>query len=179
MNNSSRHLPSSEKSKTTWWNVSDNWAFLCSLYGKHNMHSADTVCYVMFQYTYAPRKLGDPLRKIKGVNTSSMPPCISVLTKIIKRANYVPSYGKMLYDQIQLAYLPNQTSTVRSWLVEGTQSTGLVVNSCHAISARFSVKMIQSSHQKMTKKLKCHMDNYCTVLMNRTLTMMIGDKHTL
>ena len=35
--------------------------FVCSLYGKHNLLSVDTARYVMFQHTYAPRQLGDPL----------------------------------------------------------------------------------------------------------------------
>jgi len=68
--------------------------FVCSLYGKHNLLSVDTARYVMFQHTYAPRQLGDPLEKIKGVNPSSMPPCRSVLIKKIKRANYVASLWK-------------------------------------------------------------------------------------
>ena len=69
--------------------------------------------------------------------------------------------------------MANQTSIVGSWLMESTQSTGLMVNRCHAISAISLMKIIQ----KMTKMLKCHMRNSCTVLINRTLT--IEDKHKL
>ena len=46
-------------------------------------------------------------------------------------------YGKMLYDYIQLSYVANQTSMDGSWLIAGTKSTDLMVNRCHAISARF------------------------------------------
>ena len=88
-------------------------------------------------------------------------------------------YGKMLYDQTHLAYVANQTIMVGSWLMEGTHSTGLMVNRCHAISARSSVKMIQSSHQKMTRMLKCHTGNAYMVLMNQMLMMMIGDMNAL
>lgn len=68
--------------------------FVCSLYGKPNLHSVDTARYALFQHTYAPKKQGDPLDRIKGVHASSMPPCRPVLVNKIKRANYVASLWK-------------------------------------------------------------------------------------
>lgn len=65
--------------------------FVSALYGKPDMHSSsvDDVRFAFFQQYYAPRKIEDPLHKIKGVNPGSMPPCSSTLVNKVLRANYV------------------------------------------------------------------------------------------
>jgi len=152
--------------------------FVCCLYGKHNMHNVDTGPYVIFQHRYAPRKQSDLLGKIKGVNPSSMPPCWSVLTKKIKRANYVvspwknavrPDSASLCGQTNRHGWIPVDGKYTIDWF-DGEQMP-------HNISWS-SVKIIQSWHQKFTKVIKCSMESSCTVLMNWTLTMLIGDKHT-
>ena len=69
-------------------------SFVCALYGKPKMTNVDDVRYSMFQQFYAPKRHGDPLEKIKGINPSSMPPCHAVLINKIKRVNYVATIWK-------------------------------------------------------------------------------------
>ena len=49
------------------------------MYGKANLNKVDDVRYAYFQQNYAPKRNDDPLEKIKGMNSSSMPPCQYVL----------------------------------------------------------------------------------------------------
>jgi hypothetical protein len=68
--------------------------FVCILYGRKNLKKVDNARFAMFLQNYAPKKIEDPMAKIKGINPSSMPPCKAVLANKIKRANYVASVWK-------------------------------------------------------------------------------------
>ena len=68
--------------------------FICSLYGQPKQTSVDQARHKIFQQTYAPKNVADPLDRIKGVNPSAMPPCSKVLLQQLKRANYVASMWK-------------------------------------------------------------------------------------
>lgn len=74
-------------------------SFVCHLYGKINTTKVNTARHVIFQQTYAPRTLDNPLNAIKGINPSSMPPCSKVLLNKLKRSNYVASLWKKAASQ--------------------------------------------------------------------------------
>ena len=63
--------------------------FVCAMYGKAHMNNVDDVRYAYFQQNYAPKRIDDPLGRIKGMNPSSMPPCKAVLRNKIMRSNYL------------------------------------------------------------------------------------------
>jgi len=66
--------------------------------------------------------------------------CVMFHTYASRERIMLHLYGKILYDQIQLAsYVANQSIMIGSWSMEGTQSTGLVVIRCHGISPRSSI----------------------------------------
>ena len=73
--------------------------FVCHLYGRTKLASVNLARHVIFQQTYAPKNMDDPLHSIKGVNPSSMPPCAKVLRKKLDRANYVSRMWKRAASQ--------------------------------------------------------------------------------
>ena len=54
---------------------------VCHMYGKKKFSSVNKAQYAIFQQTYAPQNVEDPLKSIKGINPSVMPPCAKVLLK--------------------------------------------------------------------------------------------------
>ena len=75
-------------------NLADIEKFTCALYGMPRLRHINDVRFSMFQQKYAPKKQSDPLKKILGINPSSMPPCHAVLFNKILRTNFVASLWK-------------------------------------------------------------------------------------
>ena len=63
--------------------------FVCALYGKPHMDNVNDVRYSIFQHQYSPKNLNKPLEKLKGLNSSTLPPCKSVLINKALRCDYV------------------------------------------------------------------------------------------
>lgn len=69
-------------------------AFVCALYGKHNLSDVNEARLAIFQQSYAPKSNTGPLDKLRGVNPSLLPPCKATLAQKIKRTNYVVALWK-------------------------------------------------------------------------------------
>ena len=63
--------------------------FVCVLYGRGRESRVNDVRFTLFQQNYAPKGHKDPLKKIKGMNPASMPPCQNSLKQKILRSNHV------------------------------------------------------------------------------------------
>ena len=81
-------------------------AFVCTLYGKHNMQRTADIRYALFRIKYAPTSQDTPLARIKGADASVLPPCGPVLQQKIKRANYVTYIWKHASEQFILELDP-------------------------------------------------------------------------
>jgi hypothetical protein len=82
--------------------VSDTEKLVCSMYGKANMHKLQDVRYALFKQKYAPSTSAmndDLLAKIKGADSTWLPPSDAVLLQKIKRTNYVSSCWKHAHMQ--------------------------------------------------------------------------------
>ena len=63
--------------------------FVCMLYGKPKLSKLSEARYALFRMKYAPTKYSDPLEKIKGADSSTLPPSPPVLIEKLKHTNYV------------------------------------------------------------------------------------------
>ncbi len=68
--------------------------FVCKMYGQPKKKTVSDARYAIFLRGYAPKDINDPLKKIRGANPSSFPPCRDVLMNKLKRAHYVTSVWK-------------------------------------------------------------------------------------
>ena len=62
---------------------------MCDLYNKPIMHYLAEARCAIFSQKFAPTKESEPLAKVKGVDSSTLPPSNSVLAEKVKRINYV------------------------------------------------------------------------------------------
>ena len=67
---------------------------VCHIYGKPGILSVNKARYELFQQHYAPKRRSKPLAKIKGADSSQLPPCYSVLVQKVRRANLVAGIWK-------------------------------------------------------------------------------------
>ena len=54
-------------------------AFVCTMHGRPKVSQVNVACYMLFQQHYAPKNKDQPLKKIKGIDPSNLPPCRSVV----------------------------------------------------------------------------------------------------
>lgn len=65
----------------------------------------------MFRDKYAPTNTADPLDKLRGADSSVLPPSRPVLVEKVRRTNYVAYMWKKATDQ----YLPDLNPTDHGW----------------------------------------------------------------
>lgn len=69
------------------------------LYGKPKLTMLNDARYALFCQKYAPTRQSDPLEKTKGADSSTLPPCKSVLEQKVKCTNYVAMLWKNAHLQ--------------------------------------------------------------------------------
>jgi hypothetical protein len=77
--------------------------FVCDMYGKPKLSTLGAARYALFRQKYAPTKQSDPLSKLKGAESSTLPPSQSVLLQKVKRTNYVSMIWKNAHLQDPLS----------------------------------------------------------------------------
>ena len=70
-------------------NISGFEAFICDLYGKPKTNSISAVRFAIFRDKYAPTNTTSPLDKLRGADSSLLPPSHPVLVEKVRRTNYV------------------------------------------------------------------------------------------
>lgn len=79
---------------------------------KKKLTNVNIARHVMFQQTYAPKSISEPLGAIKGVNPSSLPPCRKVLLKKLKRTHYVAAMWKNASSQKPCTSAPEENGWI-------------------------------------------------------------------
>ena len=86
--------------------------FFCDMYGKPRLSKLGDVRYALFQEKYAPTKMSNPLTKLKGANSSPLPPTTSVFLQKVKHTNFVSITWKNAHMQDPLAdYVADPTNS--------------------------------------------------------------------
>ena len=92
--------------------------FVCDLYNKPNMHSLAEARCAIFSQKFAPTKESEPLAKVKGADSSTLPPSKSVLAEKVKRTNYVT----MIWKNADKANpYPEISPTQSGWILDDGQ----------------------------------------------------------
>ena len=90
-------------------------AFVCDLYRKPKTNNISAVRFAIFRDKYAPTNTASPLEKLRGANSSVLPPSHPVLVKKVRRTNYVSYMWKKATDQ----YLPDLNPIDHGWEMRG------------------------------------------------------------
>ena len=69
--------------------MNDMQRFVCDIYGSAKMSNVNDARYAMFRQKYAPKSMLEPLKKLKAVDSTQLPPSYPVLQEKVKRTNYV------------------------------------------------------------------------------------------
>ena len=81
--------------------------FVCHIFGKPGLSSGNKAMYKLFQQHYASKKGLNLLAKIKGADSSQLPPCYSVPVQKVRRTNLIAGMWKhvILPDPSQMDHL--------------------------------------------------------------------------
>lgn len=63
--------------------------FVCDMYGKAKISKVSDARYATFREKYAPKRISEPLKKLKSADSTQFPPSYPALQEKVKRTNYV------------------------------------------------------------------------------------------
>ena len=68
--------------------------YVCTMHGKPKNVNVNTARLVLLKSKYSPSIARNPLDKVKGTDSSLLPPCLTVLIPKIKRAYFIAQIWK-------------------------------------------------------------------------------------
>ena len=67
---------------------------VCVLYGQNKVRDVNTACFSIFNVKYQSKDSNTPLKNIKGLEPSMLPPCQATLKQHVLHANFIANMWK-------------------------------------------------------------------------------------